>query len=142
MDFLEDIQCTVCPAHQWSLDRSSNCTFPIYEVLAWNTPEALQIVLVEVVLLLCQVSVFILFLMHRGTPLAKASGGGLTFVALLSLMGACLSLLLFLGQPNDVVCHLQLPLITLFQSAAISIILSISLQVRNDGDTLPSSVSN
>uniref|UniRef100_A0A3Q3ANC4 Taste receptor type 1 member 3 n=1 Tax=Kryptolebias marmoratus TaxID=37003 RepID=A0A3Q3ANC4_KRYMA len=125
----EDIQCTDCPARQWSYKSSTNCTDPIFEVLAWSTPEATQILLTGVALLICQVSVCVLFLMHRGTPLVEASGGGLNFVALLSLMGACLSLLLFLGQPDDVVCRLQLPLITIFQTAAISIILSISLQI-------------
>ncbi|XP_041836839.1 taste receptor type 1 member 3 [Melanotaenia boesemani] len=125
----EDIQCTMCPERQWSLYRSTNCTDPVYDVLAWDTPEALQMILVGIVMLLCQGSVGVIFLMHRGTPLVMASGGALSFVALLSLMGACLSLLLFLGQPGDTVCHLQLPLISIFQTLPLSIIMSISLQV-------------
>lgn len=125
----EDIQCTTCPDRTWSDLRSTNCTPPIFDVLAWDTPDALKIILAVLALLLCQVSVSVVFLIHRGTPLVKASGGVLTFLALLSLMGACLSLLLFLGQPGDVVCNLQLPLITIFQTAALSIILSISLQI-------------
>ena len=82
-----------------------------------------------IALLICQGSVGVKFLMHRETPLVMASGGALSFVALLSLMGACLSLLLFLGQPGDTVCRLQLPLISIFQTLALSIIMSISLQV-------------
>lgn len=88
--------------------------------------------LAGVLLLVCQVSVGAVFLKHQGTLLVAASGGALSFVALISLMGACLSLLLFLGQPGDVVCRLQLPLTSIFQTVAISIIMSISLQVRND----------
>lgn len=86
-------------------------------------------ILAGIVLLLCQGSVCVIFLRHRGTPLVMASGGVLSFVALFSLMGACLSQLLFLGQPGDMVCRLQLPLISIFQTLALSIIMSISLQV-------------
>lgn len=76
-------------------------------------------------------TVVVLFLKHRGTVLVAASGGTLSFVVLLGLMGACLSLLSFLGQPGDVVCRLQLPLASILQTVPLSIIMSISLQVRN-----------
>lgn len=129
---LDDIQCTECPKGQWSLKCSTNCTEPTFDVLAWYTPEALAITLAVLLVLVCQGSVGVVFLKHHGTPLVKASGGALTFVVLLSLMGACLSLLLFLGHPRDILCRLQLPLISIFQTVAISIITFISLQVRND----------
>uniref|UniRef100_A0A3P8S018 Taste receptor type 1 member 3 n=1 Tax=Amphiprion percula TaxID=161767 RepID=A0A3P8S018_AMPPE len=124
-----DIQCTKCPERQWSLIRSTNCTDPIFEVLSWNTTEALVMILIGVALQICQGSVAIVFLMHRGTPLVKASGGALSFVALLGLMGTCFSLLLFLGEPGDVVCHLQLPLTSIFQTVSLSVVMSISLQI-------------
>ncbi|KAM4588361.1 taste receptor type 1 member 3 [Odontesthes bonariensis] len=123
------IQCSICPDGQWSKNRSTDCTDPIYDFLAWNTPEALYIMLSGIALLICQGSVGVKFLIHRGTPLVMASGGALSFVALLSLMGACLSLLLFLGQPGDTMCRLQLPLISIFQTLALSIIMCISLQI-------------
>ncbi|XP_076607442.1 taste receptor type 1 member 3 [Chaetodon auriga] len=125
----EDIQCSKCPEGQWSLYRSTNCINPTFDILAWDTPEALEMMLAGVLLLICQGSVGVVFLMHRGTSLVKASGGPLSFVALISLMGACLSLLLFLGEPGDVVCRLQLPLTSIFQTVALSIITSISLQI-------------
>ncbi|XP_014902766.1 taste receptor type 1 member 3 [Poecilia latipinna] len=125
----DDIQCAKCPERQWSNDRSTNCTPPIFEILKWDSTDALKIILAVLALLICQVSVAVVFLIHRGTPLVKASGGVLTFLVLLSLMGGCLSLFLFLGEPDDVVCRLQLPLITIFQTIALSIILSISLQI-------------
>ncbi|XP_042353952.1 taste receptor type 1 member 3 [Plectropomus leopardus] len=125
----EDIQCTDCPTGQWSFNRSTNCTYPTFDVLSWNTSEALEMVLGGVLLLACQVSVGVVFLKYRGTLLVAASGGVLSFVALLSLMGACLSLVLFLGQPGDVVCRLQLPLTSIFQTVALSIITFISLQI-------------
>ncbi|XP_070703451.1 taste receptor type 1 member 3 [Pempheris klunzingeri] len=124
-----DIQCTKCPKGKWSVICSTNCTAPTFDVLSWDTPEALELMLAGVLLLICQGSAGVVFLKHRGTPLVKASGGALGFVALLSLMGACLSLLLFLGQPGDVVCRLQLPLTSIFQTLALSIFASISLQI-------------
>lgn len=125
----EDIKCTKCPDRQWSTDRSSNCTDPIFDVLSWDMRETLALIMAGLLLLLCQGSVGVLFLKHRETPLVKASGGVLSFVALLSLMGACLSLMLFLGQPTDVVCRLQLPLTSIFQTVVLSVITSISLQI-------------
>lgn len=114
------------------MKNSINCTLPTFEFLSWDTAEALELMLAAVLLLICQVSVFVMFLKHRETYMVKASGGILSFVALISLMGACLSLLLFLGKPGDVVCRLQLPLTSIFQTVALSIITSFSQQVRND----------
>ncbi|XP_071350439.1 taste receptor type 1 member 3 [Trachinotus anak] len=125
----DDIRCTECPERQWSLIRSTNCTEPTFDFLSWDAPEAVIIMLAGVLLLLCQGSVSVVFLKHWGTPLVMASGGALSFVALLSLMGACLSLLLFLGQPDNVVCRLQLPLTSIFQTVALSITAFISLQI-------------
>ncbi|XP_053723830.1 taste receptor type 1 member 3 [Synchiropus splendidus] len=125
----EDIQCTKCPEGQWSYFRSTNCTLPTFTVLSWDSPEAVALILGMVVLLLCQASVLLLFLKHRGTHMVMASGGNLSFVILLSLMGACLSLLLFLGEPGDTVCRLQLPLCSVFQTVAVSIITSVALQI-------------
>lgn len=130
---IDDIQCTECPDRKWSSTRSNNCTEPTFFFLSWDTPEALEITLAVVVLLVCQMSVGVVFLKHWRTPLVTASGGALSFVALLSLMGASLSLLLFLGQPGDGVCRIQLPLTSIFQTVVLSIMTSISLQVRNDG---------
>lgn len=128
----DDIQCTPCPSGQWSLRRSMNCTYPTFDVFSWDTPEALRLMMMQVVLLLCYSSVGVLFLKHWGTPLVQASGGALGIVALLGMMGACLSLLLFLGQPGDTVCRLQLPLISMFQTVTLSVITTISLQVGNE----------
>ncbi|KAM9361307.1 taste receptor type 1 member 3, partial [Symphorus nematophorus] len=125
----EDIQCTKCPDRQWSHNRSTSCIDPTFDILDWDTTEALEMMLAGVLLLVCQGSVGVIYLKHRGTLLVMASGGPLSFVALVSLMAACLSLLLFLGQPGDVVCHLQLPLTSIFQTVALSIITSISLQI-------------
>ncbi|XP_029989959.1 taste receptor type 1 member 3-like [Sphaeramia orbicularis] len=125
----EDRQCTDCPKGQWSLERSTKCTDPTYDVLSWDKPESLEMILAGVVLLICQGSVGVLFFKHRGTPLVCASGGSLSFVALVSLMGACLSLLFFLGQPGDVVCRLQLPFTSIFQTVTLSIITFISVQI-------------
>lgn len=132
----EDIQCTVCPERQWSLERSTKCTDPTYDVLSWDKPESLEMILAGVLLLICQGSVGALFFKNRGTPLVCASGGSLTFVALVSLMGASLSLLLFLGQPGDVVCRLQLPFTSIFQTVTLSIITSISIQVTSKAHVL------
>uniref|UniRef100_A0AAV2M4P4 Taste receptor type 1 member 3 n=1 Tax=Knipowitschia caucasica TaxID=637954 RepID=A0AAV2M4P4_KNICA len=124
-----DIQCRPCQKRQWSTIRSTSCTDPTFEVLSWDMTESVVMVIAGALLLLCQSAVLLLFLRHRSSPLVLASGGTLAFVALLGLMGACLSLVLFLGQPTDTVCRLQVPLTSIWQTVALSILASISLQV-------------
>ncbi|KAM9410617.1 LOW QUALITY PROTEIN: taste receptor type 1 member 3 [Pholidichthys leucotaenia] len=124
----DDIQCTKCPEGQWSAKLSTSCKDPTFEYFSLELPRCCDNDIGWVGVLVCQ-AVAVVFVMHRGTPLITASGGVLSFVALLGLMGACLSLLLFLGKPQDGPCRLQLPLTTIFQTLALSIILSISLQI-------------
>nr|XP_040061092.1 taste receptor type 1 member 3 [Gasterosteus aculeatus aculeatus] len=125
----DDIQCTKCPNRTWSEHRSTVCKPPTFSYLSWDTSEALGLTLAVVLLLVCEISVGVVFLKHRGTPVITASGGALSYVALVSLMGACLSLLLFLGTPGDLVCRIQLPFFSIFQSVALSIMTFISLQI-------------
>ncbi|KAI2659002.1 Taste receptor type 1 member 3 [Labeo rohita] len=99
----DDIQCKSCPAGQWSTLRSTSCVYPIYTFLDWSN--------------------------YEGTPLVKTAGGPLSGLMLLSLAGACISLVLFLGQPGDIVCRLQQPLSAFFPTVALSVILTISLQI-------------
>ncbi|XP_037108189.1 taste receptor type 1 member 3 [Syngnathus acus] len=125
----EDIQCTPCPEGQWSQILSTNCSEPTFDVLSWDKPAALHLALGGALLLLCQVAVGVVLLRHWRTPMVAASGGPLSFVVLFSLTGACLSMELFLRQPGDTVCRLQLPLISIFQTIALSVITAISLQI-------------
>ncbi|KAM6980697.1 taste receptor type 1 member 3 [Aplochiton taeniatus] len=125
----DDIQCSPCPKGYWSLMSSTNCTLPTFEVLSWGSSISLGFILSGLVLLLCQGAVGVLFLQHRDSPLVRASGGALGAAALLSLVGGCLSQLLFLGQPGDLVCRLQLPLTSIFPTVALSTFLAISLQI-------------
>ncbi|KAJ7999059.1 hypothetical protein DPEC_G00211470 [Dallia pectoralis] len=124
-----DIQCTRCVEGQWSLVRSTNCAKPTFDFLNWDQPETLGLLLAMVLLLSCQTAVGVLLLHHWGSPLVRASGGPMGGVALLGLMGGCACLLLFLGQPGDVVCRLQLPLTSIFHTISLSTILGISLQI-------------
>ncbi|KAI1890497.1 hypothetical protein AGOR_G00154310 [Albula goreensis] len=125
----KDIQCTDCPKGQWSTIRSTNCTSPTYFFLSWSHPESLALLVAGVVLLICQGAVGILFFHHRRTPLVRASGGPLSALTLLSLMGGCACIVLFLGTPNDGACYLQQPLNALFPTITLSTILALSLQV-------------
>uniref|UniRef100_A0A3Q0RWI2 Taste receptor type 1 member 3 n=1 Tax=Amphilophus citrinellus TaxID=61819 RepID=A0A3Q0RWI2_AMPCI len=85
-----------------------------WKFFTWDSQDAEIMILVDVLLLVCQGSVGVVFLI---------------FVALIGLMGLCLSLPLFLGEPEDEVCRLQLPFTSIFQTVTLSIILSVSLQI-------------
>nr|BBE15826.1 taste type 1 receptor 3-2 [Cyprinus carpio] len=125
----DDIQCKSCPIGQWSTPRSTSCVYPIYTYLDWSNYESVGLILGGILVLVSLVWVGVLFFKHRGTPLVKTAGGPLTGLMLLSLVGECISLVLFLGQPGDVVCRLQEPLNAFFPTVALSVILTISLQI-------------
>ena len=126
---IDDIQCKKCPKGQWSLVRSTNCTDPTFEFLTWSQPESLGLMLAALLLIVCHGCIGVLFLKHRGTPLIKASGGFLSGLSLLCLGASCLSLLLFLGQPGNMVCRLQMPLNSIFPTVALATITITSLRV-------------
>ncbi|XP_052465223.1 taste receptor type 1 member 3 [Carassius gibelio] len=125
----DDIQCKSCPAGQWSTLRSTSCVYPIYTYLDWSNYESIGLILGGVLVLVSHLWVGALFFKHRGTPLVKSAGGLLSGLMLLSLAGTCVSLVLFLGQPGDIVCRLQEPLNAFFPTVALSVILTISLQI-------------
>ncbi|CAL8338799.1 unnamed protein product [Lota lota] len=125
----DDIQCKKCPKGQWSLVRGTNCTDPTFEFLSWSQPESLGLMLAAALLIVCHGSVGVLFLKHRGTPLVRASGGALSGLALLCLSASCLSLVLFLGQPGNMVCRLQMPLNSILPTVALATITIISLRM-------------
>ncbi|XP_026873307.2 taste receptor type 1 member 3 [Electrophorus electricus] len=125
----DDIQCTVCPDGQWSTLRSTYCVLPTFTYLSWISYEAIGLVLAGVLILCCQAWVGVLFFRHRSTPLVRAAGGKLAGLCLASLMGGCASVVLFLGEPGNVVCSLQQPLNAFFPTVALSAILAVSLQI-------------
>lgn len=125
----DDIQCTLCPVGQWSTLRSTSCVFPIYTYLNWLQFESIAILLGGILVLASHAWVGIHFFKNRGTPLVKIAGGSLSSLTLLSLSAQCVSLVLFMGKPNDIACRLQQPLNTFFPSVALSVILSSSIQV-------------
>lgn len=129
LPFKDDIQCTKCPPRQWSTFRSTSCIYPTYEYLAWSSFESVALILAGLLLLSCQAAMGILFFQHRATPLLKALGGPLCALGLMSLMGSCISMVLYLGQPNDTICRIQILLYVMFPTVALSTILAISMQV-------------
>ncbi|TRY76144.1 hypothetical protein DNTS_031477 [Danionella cerebrum] len=125
----DDIQCKQCPIGQWSSSRSTRCIHPIYTYLYWTNFESLSLIFAGGLVLVCYLCVAGLFLKHRETPLVKTAGGPLCALTLSSLAAECVSLLLFLGQPGDIVCRMQQPLNAIFPSMALSAILILALQV-------------
>ncbi|KAI4899621.1 hypothetical protein NFI96_030397 [Prochilodus magdalenae] len=124
----DDVQCTPCSPGLWSSLRSTNCELPTFTYLAWTSYEAIGLSVVGIVQLACQIGVGFLFFKHRGTAMVSAAGGPLCGLSLFSLMGGCVSLVLFFGQPGDTVCRLQQPLNVIFPTVTLSIVLAISLQ--------------
>lgn len=70
-----------------------------------------------------------LFAVHRNTPIVKAAGGNLSFLAMLSLLACFCSVAVGLSEPTEVTCKISTPLFLMAFTICIACILANLLQI-------------
>ncbi|XP_030642074.1 G-protein coupled receptor family C group 6 member A-like [Chanos chanos] len=123
------MECKSCSDHEYSNDNKTGCVTKTNKYLEWNDPFSIILVSFGSVGIVLTLMVLVLFAVYRTTPIVKATGKYICFVALLALLGCFCSVMLFPGLPSNVSCMAGLPLFAISFTICVSCVLANLLQI-------------
>ncbi|XP_044299746.1 vomeronasal type-2 receptor 26-like [Varanus komodoensis] len=115
------------PQHP-STERNE-CFLKALNFLSYDEPLGIGLAILAVTLAVITASVLGIFLTHRHTPIVKANNQNLTYTLLTSLLFCFLCSLLFIGQPQKLICLLRQNVFGVTFSVAISSVLAKTIMV-------------
>ncbi|XP_061447390.1 vomeronasal type-2 receptor 26-like [Rhineura floridana] len=126
----EDLDyCTRCQEDQFPNHRKDECIPKIQSFLSFEDPLGITLAFLSLLFSLITALVLAVFIKHRNTPIVKANNQTLTYALLISLLLCFLCSLLFIGQPNKVICLLRQTAFGIIFSIAISSVLAKTITV-------------
>uniref|UniRef100_A0A8C1RYV1 G-protein coupled receptors family 3 profile domain-containing protein n=1 Tax=Cyprinus carpio TaxID=7962 RepID=A0A8C1RYV1_CYPCA len=120
--------CLSCPEDYWSSVNGTICVPKVVEFLSHDTM-GITLTLIAVVGAFLTVTVLVIFLYNRGTPIVRVNNSELSFFILLSLTLCFLCALVFIGEPTSWSCMLRHTAFSITFSLCISCILGKTLVV-------------
>ncbi|XP_048084318.1 G-protein coupled receptor family C group 6 member A-like [Alosa alosa] len=124
-----EAECQACPSGQYASPKKDCCLPKEITFFTWGDGIVIALVVFDSLGVVLTVLVAVLFTVQRSTPIVKAAGGYLCFLALLSLLVCFASVAVGLSEPSDVTCMIEVPLFLLAFTLCISCILANLLQV-------------
>uniref|UniRef100_A0A8C4XA64 Extracellular calcium-sensing receptor-like n=1 Tax=Erpetoichthys calabaricus TaxID=27687 RepID=A0A8C4XA64_ERPCA len=97
-------ECDTCPPDSWSNPKRTACVLKEIEFLSYEDAMGLTLTLISFFGACSSVSVIVIFLVFRNTPMVKANNSELSFLLLLSLTLCFLCSLCFIGEPSNLTC--------------------------------------
>ncbi|KAK9397377.1 type-2 vomeronasal receptor [Crotalus adamanteus] len=126
----EDLNdCYSCTDENYPNKKQDSCIPKDISFLSYKEPLGITLACFAPFCSTITVLVLMTFLMHHNIPIVKASNRDLTYILLITLLLCFLCILLFIGQPNKVVCVLRLTGFSIIFSMAISCVLAKTLTV-------------
>ncbi|XP_063291684.1 taste receptor type 1 member 3-like [Pelobates fuscus] len=106
-------ECSPCPPGEWSKAGSKTCQFPTFHFLTWGNYYVIGILILMAVIMFLIFGVALLLLKYQNTPIVSVTGRSMCGVIMLGLVCICLSIFFYIGQPNELMCHLQQPFLSI-----------------------------
>uniref|UniRef100_A0A8C5PU18 Taste receptor type 1 member 3 n=1 Tax=Leptobrachium leishanense TaxID=445787 RepID=A0A8C5PU18_9ANUR len=122
-------QCSPCPAGEWSKPGSKACQLPTFHFLTWGDYWVIGIFMLMTVILLLILGVVLLFIKYQNTAVVFASGRHMICLVMLGLSSVCLSVFFYIGQPNQIMCLLQQPFLSVSFTTFLGPILVKSIKL-------------
>ncbi len=117
-----------CPEDYWSNANGTACVPKVVEFLSHDAM-GITLTVIAVVGAFLTITVLLIFLYNRGTPIVRVNNSELSFFILLSLTLCFLCALVFIGEPTSWSCMLRHTAFSITFSLCISCILGKTLVV-------------
>ncbi|XP_062861035.1 extracellular calcium-sensing receptor [Trichomycterus rosablanca] len=126
---VDQSECALCPEDLWSNPRRDGCVDKQIEFLSYTEGFGMALAAVSILGVVTTLTIAVIFLRHRDTPLVRANNSELSFLLLISLSLCFLCALTFLGRPTHWACPLRRTAFGLTFALCLSCLLSKTLVV-------------
>ncbi|XP_070584737.1 vomeronasal type-2 receptor 26-like [Erythrolamprus reginae] len=116
--------CIQCPEGQFPNHGQDGCLLKEIIYLSHRESLGISLTILAVSFFLITASVLGIFIKHQDTPIVKANNRNLTYILLVSLLLSFLCALLFIGQPDKVVCLIRQSAFGIIFTIAVSCVLA------------------
>ncbi|KAG7268365.1 hypothetical protein CRUP_019575, partial [Coryphaenoides rupestris] len=99
--------CFVCPVEYWPNEKKDKCILKPTEFLSFKDIMGTSLTFFSCLGVFLSILIFIIFLVHKDTPIVRANNSELSFLLLFSLKLCFLCSLTFIGRPSDWSCMLR-----------------------------------
>ncbi|XP_073785926.1 extracellular calcium-sensing receptor-like [Danio rerio] len=124
----DSVDCLPCPEDYWSNANGTSCVPKVIEFLSHDAM-GMTLTVIAVIGAFLTITVLVIFLYNKGTPIVRVNNSELSFFILLSLTLCFLCALIFIGEPTSWSCMLRHTAFSITFSLCISCILGKTLVV-------------